>query len=52
VAVVAVLEAVVVEETLLANLTYTVITVKYQAIRRRITLSLIRISVLISRRAL
>jgi len=51
VAVVAVLE-VVVEETLLVNLTYTIIVVKYLAIRRKTALSLIRISVLISRRAL
>jgi len=51
VAVVAVSEAVV-EETPPVNLTYTVITVKFQAIRRRIALSLTRISVLISGRAL
>jgi len=51
VAVVAVSEAVV-EETLPVNLTYTIITVKYQAMRRRIALSSIRISVLISGRAL
>jgi len=49
--VVAVLEAVV-EEIPPVNLTYTMITVKYQAMRRRIALSLIRISVLISGRAL